>query len=156
MSVGITALVVAGASAAVSAQRAKKASRAQRRANDAQSRINRLKNFQAKRSFLRQLRQVQAENLVGAIASGVGLESSVFQGQRSSIQKQGEVAVGEFQRMDDLGAEQTAQLNRASRYQAQAATWTAVSNFALSFASMRAGSPGGGTENVQKLGPVDV
>ena len=138
MSVGITALVVTGVSAAASAHQGRKAKKAQKRANDAQRKINRLKNFQAKRAFLRQVRQAQAANLQEGIAAGVGLESSRVQGTQSSQEAQTRSSVTEFGVMDKLGTAQTSALNKAAQYQYNAGLFSTVSNFALQFAKFSA------------------
>ena len=131
------ALAVSALGAASSAYSGRKARKAQKRANNAQRKVNRLRNFQAKRSFLRQVRQVQADNLSASIAAGIGLESSRTQGTRSSTEAQMRGSVTEFNVMDKLGDYQTAQLNRASRYQFQSGVYGQISNFALNFAALQ-------------------
>ena len=141
MSVGITALVVTGVSAAASAQQGRKAKKAQKRANNAQRKINRLKNFQAKRAFLRQVRQAQAANLTQGVAAGIGLESSRVQGTQSSQEAQRISSGTEFAKMDELGDRQTAALNKAAQYQYNAGLYSTVSNFASQFASLKPKKP---------------
>lgn len=129
----IAATAVAGVGAYESRKAAKKSSRAQQDANEAQRKINQLKNKQAKRQFLRNFRQAQANVLSAAIAAGVGLDSSAFQGTLQSERSQKNVALREFAQMDEFGGEMTNAMNATSRYNARAATWGAVSNFASSF-----------------------
>ena len=140
--VGIVSAVVV-ASTAYSISQGKKASKAQKQSNEAQRRINELRNKQNKRAFLRQFRQAQADALQSAVAAGVGLESSAFQGTRASQATQAETAVKEFKRMDELGAEQTAALNRASNAQFRSQVGSAVASFASQFVGWK---PGGTTE----------
>ena len=131
----LAALAVSAIGVASSAYSGRKGRKAQSRANEAQRRINRFRNLQAKRSFLRNVRQAQAENLTASIAAGVGLESSRTQGTRSSQEAQARLSATEFNRMDELGGEMAAQLSRAGRYQFQAGVYGQLSNFARSFIS---------------------
>ena len=129
---------IAGLTGIGSAISGRKAKKAQKRANDAQRKINRLKNFQAKRAFLRQVRQAQAANLTQGVAAGVGLESSRVQGTQSSQEAQMRSSVTEFGVMDKLGGEQTSALNKAAQRQYNAGLYSTASNFAMSFASFSA------------------
>ena len=146
MTAAITALVVTGVSAVASASASRKARKSQRRANDAQREQNRLKNFQAKRAFLRNFRQVQAQALMAPIAAGVGLESSLAQSQLQSQGAQARVASEEFLEMDELGGLYAAHMNSAARRQGQASIYGQIGNFAMQFAAFAPkGSGGGGT-----------
>jgi len=136
---GIVAAVIAGGSAVAGAAAGKKSSRAKRRANDAQRRINKLRNKQAKREFLQNFRQAQADAYSTAIAAGIGLESSALQGRLASQRAQADTSVAEFNRMDVLGAEITRNENKAARYDSQAQTWGAVASVASSFIAFGAG-----------------
>lgn len=135
---------VAAVGAYKSHKAGKKASKAQQAANEAQRKINKLKNFQAKRQFLRNFRQAQANVLTSAIAAGVGIESSAFQGTAQSQLSQRGTALADFAKMDELGGEQTAAMNAQSRATAKAQTWGAVSSFASSFISFPSGGGGDG------------
>lgn len=135
MSSAITAVVVAAGSAYMSHKAGKKSSKAQQKANEAQRKINKLKNKQAKRAYLRNFRQAQADTYTSAIAAGVGIDSSAFQGARVSHESQRALALKEFGKMDELGGEMTAAMNSAARNTARAQTWGAVSSFAQSFIS---------------------
>lgn len=146
-SLATAAIVVAAGSAYVSHKNAKKSSKAQRRANEAQRKINKLKNAQSKRSFLRAFRQQQANVISAGVAAGVGIDSSAIQGSLNAQQRQRQLALREFDKMDELGGEQTIALNQASNYSARAATWGAVSNFATSFISFGGGGSSGGGSN---------
>lgn len=145
MSAGIVAAVVAGVGAVASYKSSKKARKANERANEAQREINRLRNQQARRAFMRQFRQAQADVVSAGIMQGVGIESSMVQGQLSSQIAQGITATKEFAQMDDLGAEQTAALNQASKYQGRAALAGTVSSLASSFISFPSTGSGGGS-----------
>lgn len=113
------------------------AAKAQKQANIAQRNINRRQNAQNKRAFLRNVRQAQANALVGTVAAGVGLESSRAQGERQSNVTQTEVGMYDFNRMGALGGTLTAALNAASRYQYQSALFSTASQFAMSFYGAR-------------------
>lgn len=141
----VTAAVAISAGSAYASHRAgKKAAKAQKKANEAQRKINKLKNFQAKRQFLRNFRQAQANVLSSAIASGVGIDSSAFQGTQQSQMQQANVAVKEFKQMDEYGGEMTQAMNRQASATARAQTWGAVSSFASSFIAFPSGGGGGG------------
>ena len=137
------------------------AAKAQKQANIAQRNINRRQNAQNKRAFLRNVRQAQAQALVGTVAAGVGLESSRAQGERQSNVTQTEVGVYDFNRMRDLGGVMTSALNAASRYQYQSSLFTTASQLAMSF---YAAIPPTTTDtpvvtdtpDTPNLGPVDV
>jgi len=142
----LAALALSGASAIAGASASRKARKSQRRANEAQREQNRLKNFQAKRAFLRNFRQVQAQALMAPIAAGVGLESSLAQSQLQSQGAQARVASEEFLEMDELGGLYAAHMNSAARRQGQASIYGQISNFAMQFAAFAPkGSGGGGT-----------
>jgi len=141
----LAALALSGASAIAGASASRKARKSQRRANEAQREQNRLKNFQAKRAFLRNFRQTQAEALMAPIAAGVGLESSLAQSQLQSQGAQARVASEEFLEMDELGGQYAAHMNSAARRQAQAGIYGQIGNFAMSFAAFGSGGSGGTT-----------
>ena len=130
-------LAVSAAGTVASLRAGKKATRAQKKANESQRKINRLKNLQARRAFLRQYRQAQANVLSGAIAAGVGLESSAFQGTLQSERSQARTALGEFKQMDQLGGEMTKFMNQQSSAAGRAQTFGAVSNFASQFIAFK-------------------
>mgnify|MGYP001827430837 CR=1 FL=1 len=137
---GIVSAIVSVGSAIAGASKARQASKANRRANQTQRQINEMKNFQAKRQFLRNFRQAQAAALAGGVARGASLESSGVQSARASQGSQAITATGEFNRMDELGALMTHQLNSASKYSAQSSAFGALSQFAGQFAQFS--SPG--------------
>jgi predicted DsbA family dithiol-disulfide isomerase len=129
------AVAVTAASAGASYAQSRKAAKASKKANAAQRKINRLKNKQSKRQFLRNFRQAQASTLMESVAAGVGLESSRFQGTLSSQQAQAEQAVREMNQMDTLGGEVTRFENKATSAGVRAGGFGAVSNIAASFIS---------------------
>ena len=139
----IIAAVTAVASAALSIRAGKKATKAQRVANAAQRKINRLKNKQAKRTFLRSFRQAQANVLTSSVASGAGLESSAFQATTLSEQAQVRLGIKEFKEFDRLGGEFSAAQDRASRQSFKSAAFGTVSSFAASFIGGSGGDKGG-------------
>ena len=128
-----TAVTAVGAGLQYNA--AKKATRQGKKANKAQRAINRLKNKQNKRQFLRSFRQAQASTLVAGVAAGVGLESSQFQGTLGSQRMQAEQAVEEFAESERLGTTQMVALNKQSSAQGRAAGFGSVANIASSFIS---------------------
>jgi hypothetical protein len=130
----ITSAVIAGASLAKSIHDGRKAKKAGRKANEAQRAQNRLKNKQAKRAYLRQFRQRQAAAIAGAVAANVGLESSAFQGQLSSVRTQAATGVREFAEADRLGMEQGAALQSQADARASSAMWGQVASFSSQFA----------------------
>lgn len=111
----------------------KAATTAQKKGNKAQREINRLKNRQAKRSFMRGFRQVQGDVFAASVAQGIGLGGSTVQGQLQSNIAQMGTARREFQQMEDLGGEITKQMNRASNAQFKAGLAGQVGSFAGQF-----------------------
>lgn len=109
-----------------------KAKKASKRANAAQRAINKLKNKQAKRAFLKKFRQAQAAALVGGIGSGVSVESSGVQGTLAGQATQARTAVSEFNQFDKLGAQQTAALNKQASANFAGSVFGSVASFALS------------------------
>ena len=136
------ALSVAAGSTALSIKSGKKAAKAQGRANEAQRKANRLRNKQAKRTFLRKFRQAQALALTSGIARGVGIESSGVQGVLSSEISQKNTALAEFKEADALGTAFTDAQTSASNNQFKAQAFSQVANFASSFLSF-SGEPDG-------------
>lgn len=127
------ALGVSAVSTVKGMKDAKDASKAQKQSNEAQRKITRLKNMQAKRGFLRQFRNVQSDAVMAGIGAGVDIGSSTVQGQLASSRTQAETSVREFGQMDDLGAEMTSAMNRASNKQYSAGVASAVGGFASGF-----------------------
>lgn len=136
--VGIVAAVTV-ATAAYSIHEGKKAKKAAKSSNAAQRRINQLRNKQSKRKFLRQFRQVQAEAIQGAISAGVGIESSLAQGTLASQGSQARIANLEFEKMDELGGEMTAAMDRQASAQFRSQVGSTVSSFASQFMGWKPG-----------------
>ena len=134
------AVGVAAVSAAASIHQAKKAESAGKKKNRIARKTNQLKNKQAKRAFLRNFRQAQANVLVGNVMAGVGLGSSAFQGTSASEKSQANTAINEFKEFDALGAQFTQQQNKQASAQGSSATFSAISSFAMSFAGSGIGS----------------
>ena len=128
IALGVSLLGMAG-----STSQARKGSKAQKAANEAQRKINKLKNKQAKREFLRNFRQTQAIALSSAIGQGVGLESSGVQGTLASEKTQAKLALNEFNEFDKLGAEAAAAQNRAASASFKSGVYGQVSSFASQF-----------------------
>lgn len=110
----------------------RKAKKASKRANAAQRAINKLKNKQAKRAFLRKFRQFQAAALVGGVASGVSVESSGVQGTLAGQATQAATGIAEFNQFDKLGGEQTAALNAQASANFQSSVFGSIASFATS------------------------
>ena len=111
----------------------RKAAKNQRRANEATRQINRLRNRQAKRQFLKQFRQAQAATLVEGVAAGIGLGSSRVRGTTDSQSSQAFKAVEEFNEMDRLGGEAVRFNNAALARNVQASGFGALSRVAQNF-----------------------
>ena len=128
-----TAVAVVGT--AYSIDQANKASKAQKNANSTQRDINKLKNEQQKRAFLRNFRQTQAAALMNSVASGVGLESSGVQGTLASEQTQKATNLADFREFNRLGAEVASFQNRAATKGFNSAVGGSVASFASQFIS---------------------
>lgn len=111
-----------------------KAKKASKRANRAQREINRLKNEQARRAYMRSFRQAQAAALVGGIASGAGLESSLVQGTLTSQHSQTITAQSEFNKTNELGDVYAAALNKQASANFMGSVFGSVASFATSAA----------------------
>lgn len=147
----ITSMVIAGASAVYSGVQGRKASKAQKRANNAQRKINQMKNRQAERAFLRNFRQAQAGALASSVFQGIGLESSGVQGQVQGLKAQAGSALRDFNVMEGLGGEMTSQMNKASKYGYQSQLGSSISSVAMSFASFSAKSSAVSTTSDPRL-----
>ncbi len=110
----------------------RKAKKAGKRANAAQRAMNKLKNKQNKRAFLRQFRQAQAAALVGGVAAGVDIESSGIQGTLASQKTQARVGVAEFAESERLGDVQAAAINKQASANFAASVFGSVASFAMS------------------------
>lgn len=140
----IFSTVIAVASVVGSLIQGNKAKKASKKANRAQRAINRLKNAQQKRAFLRRFRQAQAAALVGATASGVEVESSLTQGTLASQKTQNIIAGAEFQEFDRLGGLQTQAFNEQANANFAGSIFSSVGAFA---------SSSGGASFLNSLGP---
>lgn len=132
----ITSAIAVGVAAVgtfASIRQAKKATAAGQDANEALRKANRLKNKQAKRAFLRNFRQAQANVLVSSVMAGVGLESSAFQGTLASEKSQRDLALKEFERADELGTEFLTAQNRQTSAQTRSSAFGSIAGFASSF-----------------------
>ncbi len=124
--------IIAAAAVTGSVIVGKKAKKASKASNAAQRAINKLKNDQAKRAFLRNFRQAQAAALVGGISSGVTTESSGVQGTLASQATQATTGVTGFAQFDKLGAAQTAALNKQASANFAGSVFGSVTAFATS------------------------
>ena len=135
------ALAVTAVSTVSSIKQGKKAVKGQKAANAATRKANQLRNKQAKRAFLRNFRQTQAVAISSAIASGVGLDSSLVQGTLSSEKTQAKTALREFKAFDELGATFTAATNRAASASFKSAAFGQVAGFASNFITFGGSDP---------------
>ncbi len=129
---GVVSTIVAVAAIGgklIAGRKAKKASKA---ANATQRAMNKLKNQQNKRAFLRQFRQAQAQALVGGIAAGVDVASSTVAGAMAGQESQRRTAVAEFAEGERLGDVQTAAINRQASANFAASVFGSVASFAMS------------------------
>lgn len=110
-----------------------KATSAQKKAQRTQMEINRLKNEQQKRKFMRNFRQQMGINLSAGIASGVGLESSRIGATASSQQAQARLGLKEFQKFDRLGAEVVSQQNKAADAAFASQAFGSLASFSSNF-----------------------
>lgn len=138
---GIAALAVSAIGVGSSIKAAGDASDDASAANATQRKINKLKNAQAKRQFLRKFRQAQANTLSAGIASGAGLESSRVLGTAASQTTQALTGVKEFEELDKLGAQHGSQLQSAADNAFKSAAFGQVASFASSFVSFGKRAP---------------
>ncbi len=131
--IGIAATATAAVGVGLSIHEAKKGTKAGKRANAALRAANRLKNKQAKRAFLRNFRQAQASTLVSAVAAGVGIDSSAFQGTLSSQKTQTRVALDEFAEADQLGTEFATAQSEQTSANTRSSRFGSIASFAQSF-----------------------
>ena len=116
----------------LSARSSRKASKQQQKANKARADIQRIKNKQAKRNFLKSFRLQQASAVVGGVAAGVDVESSRVQAQLASGQTQRRIGLQEFEQQEKLATTANiAEEASASRIR-QAGVFGAVASFAQS------------------------
>ena len=150
---GIVTSIVAGVAAVAGTAKsvidAKKAKKAGSAANEAQKKANRLKNAQAKRAFLRQFQQAQAAQLVAAISSGVGIESSGTQAGLSSLATQKSTQISEFAELDRLGEAVSDSRQAQANLQSSSAMFGNVAGFASKFVNL---SSFGGPKNTPNVG----
>jgi hypothetical protein len=111
----------------------KKASDKNKAANKMQAKINKFKNRQEIRAFLRNYRQQQANVLASGVAAGLGIESSSVQGALSSQRVQAQTGVGEAEKLSAMGAQVGGLRASAAKYNFNAGAFGTVSQLAMSF-----------------------
>ena len=109
-----------------------KAKKAKKKARTAQLQINRISNFQQKRTFLRNFRASQATAVAAGIGSGAGLESSRTQGQLASNTSKARAASVEQAEQARLSETAATQLNKADSAAFTSSVFASVSRFATS------------------------
>ena len=108
------------------------ASKKRRRAARAGREITRIRNFQARRGFIRKFRTLQAEQLLEGTREG-GLESSRFQGAQAGLQTRGTQFLAENQDQLQLGRRINRNLEGAERDESTAAIFSGIADAAGSF-----------------------
>jgi len=108
------------------------ARKAQNKARAAQQQSNRIKNFQAKRQFLRNVAFAQAEAIANPIARGADISSSFAQATISSQGAQARTASRDFAEQDRLGELASSQLNKAARASMASDIFSTIGSFAMS------------------------
>ena len=129
---GFIQLAVGAVMAVGSLVAGNKARKAQNAARRAQQQSNRIKNFQAKRQFLRNVAFAQAEAIANPIARGADISSSFAQATISSQGAQARTASRDFAEQDRLGELASTNLNRAARATMQGNIFSTVGSFAMS------------------------
>jgi hypothetical protein len=125
--------VLSGISAVAGLISGKKASDKNKDANKMQAQINKFKNRQEIRAFLRNYRQQQADALAAGVFSGIGLESSSVQGARSSLQTQARTGTREAHKLSDMGAQVGGLRASAAKYNFNAGLFNTGAQIASSF-----------------------
>ena len=95
-----------------------KKAKAASRARAAAANVERIRNLQSRRKFLREFRQAQAAALVSGAATGGGLDSSLTQGQLASANTQARFGTFEQDVMATYSARADRYANKAARYSA--------------------------------------
>ena len=93
-----------------------KARNKERRARQARAEIEKLRNYQARRDFLRKFTQAQAVSVIRGAAQGVDVTSSLIQGELASQETQARVGTLEQNKMGTLADTANANLDKAGRY----------------------------------------
>ena len=140
------AIGIAAVGTAVSIKGAMDAKKAGKAGAAAQTALNRLENEKNKRDWLRKFRQLQADSILQGVAAGVGLESSLVQGQLQSQSSQKTQGLSDFAEADRLGASIIASEQKAANARANAAIGGAVASFASQFISLPAKTTVPGTK----------
>ena len=129
----IVSAAVAAGSTAKSIHEARKGQKAGKRANEIQKELNRRRNLQQKRAMIKQVRQQQAQILTGAVAAGVGLESSLTQGAKAGTQSALLTQISEFADFDAMGSQIADYRQYAANRAAKSAMFGQIANTAMSF-----------------------
>lgn len=109
-------------------------------AADSQTAINRLRNDQARKKFIRSFRQAQANDIQAGINAGVGIDSSRVRGAVSSTGSQKRQQLKEFGELDRLGAEVIQAEQRSVDANQKAQVGGAIASFASQFINFSGGS----------------
>lgn len=131
MMFGVLAALATVVGTGVSIKKGRDATKSSAAANDAQLKINRLRNAQQKRLWMNDVRQALATTVIeGTAALGGGWESSRIQGTLQSERTQRDLGLKEYAQLDKLGGEYVAASNRASRQSFQSGVYGSVANTA--------------------------
>lgn len=129
---GLVALGVSALGAIGSAKEGNKANEAARRAAKNEKDIRAIRNFQAKRTFLKGFRLLQAETVATGGAIEGGLDSSRTQGQLAASRTQTQVGLEEQKKLSSLDAAAVANATAAQKHRNRAATISTVAGLASS------------------------
>ena len=139
---GIASLAISAISTIASKRSADKAEDKARAANKTQKELNRFRNQQRKRAFLKNFRIAQADAYTTTLASGADAESSRAQGARSSSATQADVAIREAEQIEKLGGEVSDLRQGAATQSTRSAQFGQLASFASQFISFTPkGSP---------------
>ena len=158
-SAAIVAGVVAVGAGIMSGIAGAKSSKATRKGSKERRKADLMTQFLKRREMLQQYRMAQAASLSGAVASGADIESSGYQGVRTSLQAQVEYNTRSENQI--LGRESAAFKYdmQASKYAEQASLWGTVSSVASMFGGMigpKAPGAGAGAPARSSYGPSPI
>lgn len=133
--------VVSAVSAVAGLISGKKAADKNKDANKLQAEINKFKNRQEIRAFLRNYRAQQANVLASGVAAGLGIESSLVQGAQSSLQTQAQTSVNEAEKLSNMGAQVGGLRASAAKYNFNAGLFNIGAQFASSLNTPKVNEP---------------
>ena len=142
---GLIALGVSALGAIGAAKEGKKANRANAAAAKNEKDIRTVRNFQAKRTFLKNFRLLQAETIATGGAIEGGLDSSRSQGQLAASRTQTQVGLEEQKKLASLDASAVANATAAQKHRNRASTISTIASVASSAINLIPTGPPSGT-----------